>query len=151
MGRNQEGVSIGHQKKNERHKHRHNDRQTGNLRQHERIFIFRDSTGPRCQRIGFSLAMMARVTVSSAMEMKVSSVWLVRRVGAGHAHIPGEEMYGDEQAGDQANQARGLAGSLTRAPGVQQAIHKIPTQKTWGTLCNRPENCLPTAAYECYR
>ena len=70
MGRNREDVPIGHQKKNQRHEERHENRETGNLRENKRIFILRDRTGTRRQQIRLSLAMMARIAIPPAMEMK---------------------------------------------------------------------------------
>ncbi len=70
MGRNQEKSSIGHQKQHERHKHRHDNRQTGNLWQHEGRFIFVNRTGPDDPPARCNQAMMAAFMVLPAMEIE---------------------------------------------------------------------------------
>lgn len=69
MGRNGEDRSVDHQEKHKRRKQRDFNRKARNFRKNKGRFVLGDLASPRQQRTGFGLTMMARITISSAMQV----------------------------------------------------------------------------------
>jgi hypothetical protein len=89
MGRNQGKRSIRNEQKHQGHEDRHDNRQTGNLGQHEGRVILGNIAGPGDQRAELSPTMMASVMVSASMKIKRADGGLFEFIEAGRANDPG--------------------------------------------------------------
>lgn len=135
MGRKRKERSIRHEEQHKRHKQRRDDRQTGNLRQHERRVILGHVARPGNQRAELGTTVMARVMICTRMEIKRPDGRLLKFVEAGRANNPGHEANTDEQTGDQTDPDRGQIKPPSRMHGAKHVVHNInPRENKAATL-----------------
>ena len=150
MRGNERSAGEGDEKQQPRHKDRHNDGKTRNVRQDKRRFILRDGTGPLRDRPSLGLTVAAGFAISYSVKMGNPILLHLLRQNTGRADDTGHEPDAHEQAGE-CTQSGPSTGRPREKHVANDGVHR---QRSWKiealTVRNSRRNCLPTRAHSCY-